>query len=890
MSSMLNRIMGTDKNDTLFGSSGDDLILPGTGQISLPSSLFSNIVFGSEGDDIIDGSVAHFDLVTYQSLQGPVSINLEAGTATKSTISASSTLPGNISGIDQLIDILAAEGSDYNDSLIGAKSELGGFLRGGKGDDLIDNNGGHNKLDYARASGAVSVNLTLARASGADGNDTLVGHFSSVLGSDYADTIIGDKQGGAIAGGKGNDSLVGTHDDSYTSLVGYLTATGSVTVDLQTGRASGADGNDRFYGFDGAIGSTFNDVLRGSVRRDNLYGFDGNDRLDGRAENDTLDGGLGNDTLIGGAGDDVMFGGTGNDVYFVDSTNDFIREYAGEGLDRVYSSATYTLSNNVEQLFLNGTVNINGTGNALANYVVGNGASNILVGLAGDDTLLGGAGDDSVFGGEGNDNVRSGSGNDVIDGGDGVDTVDYSGDPERDHNVRYSGIVLSLSDDRTFNGIFYPGHTALDGYGNTDTLINVENVVGSNFDDLIGGSEANNTLSGLNGTDYLAGAAGNDSLVGGNGTDWAVYQGKFEDYSIVWDAAKARWTVTDLSNRTGIYNDGIDTLSGIEILQFLEGNRFIWLTSATLSGLDSSDWISGGFKNDWLSGGLGDDTLNGFAGNDTLISGAGNDLIDGGAGIDTVDYSKDPPRLGQLGGIKISLSDDRTLDGVFYPGHTALDGYGNIDTVLNVENVIGSSYDDLIGGSEFANSLSGGDGFDIFAGGAGNDTIDGGNDRDWAVYQGSYSDYQISWNANSTVLTVKDKSTSRSGIYNDGTDTLRNVETLQFLGDHRIVGVAANNTLGGTSADDLLTGGTGSDQFVFYAGAGKDTVTNFNANSGISHDTLTVYSYTFADWNDLLSKTKQVGSDLVITASPNDVLTLKNVAINTFTSDDVVFK
>ncbi|MDW2812726.1 hypothetical protein R5K32_21710, partial [Acinetobacter baumannii] len=78
-------------------------------------------------------------------------------------------------------------------------------------------------------------------------------------------------------------------------------------------------------------------------------------------------------------------------------------ENAGEGIDTVLSSITYTLGNNLENLTLTGSTAINGTGNALNNVLIGNSAINTLTGGAGDGYLNGGGGADKLLGGTGND-------------------------------------------------------------------------------------------------------------------------------------------------------------------------------------------------------------------------------------------------------------------------------------------------------------------------------------------------------------------------------------------------------------------------------------------------------------------------------------------------------
>ncbi|MCC7485974.1 MAG: hypothetical protein IT529_13460, partial [Burkholderiales bacterium] len=95
-----------------------------------------------------------------------------------------------------------------------------------------------------------------------------------------------------------------------------------------------------------------------------------------------------------GSGLDTLRGGTGDDQYGVDHVSDLVIENAGEGLDTVSASISYTLPSHVEGLNLAGLGAINATGNTLDNTINGNAAANVLDGRAGADMLYGGAGDD----------------------------------------------------------------------------------------------------------------------------------------------------------------------------------------------------------------------------------------------------------------------------------------------------------------------------------------------------------------------------------------------------------------------------------------------------------------------------------------------------------------
>ncbi len=116
-----------------------------------------------------------------------------------------------------------------------------------------------------------------------------------------------------------------------------------------------------------------------------VNGGRGNDLLTGSPGNDVLDGGLGRDTLVGGLGDDT---------YFVDRVVDLVVEDPNAGTDQVFSSVTYGLTANTENLVLTGARRIDGTGNSLDNELTGNSARNTLTGGLGADTLTGGLGND----------------------------------------------------------------------------------------------------------------------------------------------------------------------------------------------------------------------------------------------------------------------------------------------------------------------------------------------------------------------------------------------------------------------------------------------------------------------------------------------------------------
>jgi Ca2+-binding RTX toxin-like protein len=130
----------------------------------------------------------------------------------------------------------------------------------------------------------------------------------------------------------------------------------------------------------------------------------------------------------------------------------------------------------------------------------GNGNDVIDAGI-GNDTVTPGAGSNRVVGGTGDDTILALGGNDVIDGGVGSDTVSYAGAAKK--------IKLDLA----------KGSSQSTGGGGTDSVRNVEDVIGGDGKDKLSGSGAGNKLTGGGGNDKLVGRGGKDKLVGGKGKD-----------------------------------------------------------------------------------------------------------------------------------------------------------------------------------------------------------------------------------------------------------------------------------------------------------------------------------------------------------------------------------
>jgi Ca2+-binding RTX toxin-like protein len=208
-----------------------------------------------------------------------------------------------------------------------------------------------------------------------------------------------------------------------------------------------------------------------------------------------------------------------------------------------------------------------------------------------------------------------------------------------------------------------------------------------------------------------------------------------------------------------LLGDMIDGLGGNDTIYGLDGDDI-------LLGNTGRDVLYGAAGHDKLDGGTDNDKLYGGTGNDILIGGAGDDFIDGGLDFDTVDYS------GATTGVRVNLSSTSQQN----------TGGAGRDTIVNVENITGSNFNDVLTGNVFDNFMLAGNGADTLRGGDGNDTL-------------------VSMGADGLGDTLDGGNGNDSLMSGTGNDTL--------------VGGAGNDTLNGFYGQDLLTGGTGADKFQF---------------------------------------------------------------------------
>ena len=324
----------------------------------------------------------------------------------------------------------------------------------------------------------------------------------------------------------------------------------------------------------GGFGSTVDGQAGGytianGVVIENATGGSGNDTIIGNAADNRLD---------GGAGADALAGGDGNDTYIIDNAGDTINESAGFGFDTVYATVSHALEANVENLVLQGTAAIDGTGNADANAITGNAADNILDG---------GGGADQLFGGAGNDTYIVDNASDVL--------IEF---PGQGTDKVLSSISFSI-----------------------DLIPDVENIVltgAANIDAT--GNFHDNHLTGDSGVNVLSGGDGNDIYDLGAGDTVIENASEGLDKELSSTASLVLFGNVELGELDGLANLN---LTGIELDNALRGNA----GRNALSGGDGVDLLIGAEGNDRLYGGGANDTLNGGAGRDVMAGGEGADVF-----------------------------------------------------------------------------------------------------------------------------------------------------------------------------------------------------------------------------------------------------------------------
>ena len=528
------------------------------------------------------------------------------------------------------------------------------------------------------------------------------------------------------------------------------------------------------------------------------FGTRGNDTIVGAAEQDFFyDFGVGHDVLTGGLKSDVFYlsvddiadtvdGRDGNDtidyssadrVLRIDLTNGYVTatfHYQGIGFS-YDATRVVTQVQNVE----------NATGSIYGDTIIGNGGSNTLDGNAGDDTLfgrdgndtlLGGGGADHLFGEDQDDTLIGGRGNDYINGGYGTDTVSYA-----DVN-RGFGIDVNLN--YPFGGI--PVHTVnvylSSSEKETDTVVGVENVIGTAYRDWMEGGDEANVFDGGGGVDLLLGHDGDDTLIGGDGDD-VLFGGRGADHML--GGAGSDWADYTALNEEPPYDDP----SGTVVIDLGDAARNTWWAAGdtydsieNVLGSSYDDNITGDDNNNIIVDGWGSNTFYGLGGMDTFAGSPDQgDRFFGGTGKDTVDYSGIRAADPWWGG-NIATDPNHSNVTVDLQNQSLNAGAAAGDYFNSIEDVIGTENNDTISGNQYDNVLIGYDGDDRLQGRGGVDTLLGAEGNDTAIFSGNFADYQFTTLQQFTpdghlerFLEVYD-----TRAWHDGIDYVYGVEHLQF--------------------------------------------------------------------------------------------------------------
>jgi Ca2+-binding RTX toxin-like protein len=831
----IENVDGGAGNDSIAGSTIDNLLVGGIGNDTLDGVTGIDTLAGETGNDsyVVDSnndvvaenynSSDEIDRV-YASVNYTLSNNVE-----NLTLTGTSAINGTGNVFHNLIEGNTAanslDGGAANDSLIGGAGN--DTLNGGTDIDTCVLGDGNNTLD---------LNLTTSQNTG-EGLDLLT-NIEDVDGGAGNDSIVGNTADNRLNGGLGNDTLDGGTGNDFCILGD---ANNTLDLSLPSSQNTG-------------------EGLDSLTNIENVYGAAGNDSIIGNTANNRLAGGSGNDTLNGSTGNDWLLGGTENDTYIVDSTDDLVEEnsFVETEIDIVESSATYTLTENVENLTLIGTNPINGTGNDFNNIIKGNSADNRIDGKEGNDTMTGGAGNDTYVVDLFTEDIRETSNLSTE-----IDTVESIIDYTLGTNLENLTLL-----DNVIKEEAYPY--------NTYNLSPI-NATGNNLNNQIVGNKEANTIDGGAGTDTMDGGTGNDIYIVDNTNDVII-----ETSTLVSevDTVKAEANYS-LSND----NLGNDTLSNYTLLEKLEltGTNAIKGTGNKLNNT-----ITGNISNNILDGGTGADTMIGGTGNDTYV-------------VDRSALSIDP------GDIVTELAGEGT-DTVKSSISYSLDlSVSNVGKTINVENLeLTGKASTNATGNNVANIIKGNDGSNIIDGGIDdNDTIvdllSGGNGGDTYIVDAADkvkedgTDDGIDTVKSSVTFSLTDPTTADKDVSVENTENLTLVDLKDTTGNitntgsanatgntkaNYIIGNSANNTIDGKTGKDTMSGGLGDDIYIVddaldsiseTTSAGTDTVkAAFSLNT--STTPATPVTYTLANNVENIEITSTVDVNINGNASDNKII------------------
>jgi len=656
---------------TITTGTGDDVVY---GIATSSDPLLDEISTGSGNDTIYSGFGAGIDridggigtdsasYVDWSDLTAGQTVVYDANVATGATIGAGAS-QRYLRGVEQLIGFITGAGNDV--ITLSTDATLYNVIATGTGSDTVTYHGGATSATTAAASrvdmGSLSVDddllivdFAVATQSvtfgGAPIDDNLGASGVILINAMTALSFTGVERlwltTGAAAdelyGGTGADRLAGGGgDDLY-----HVDQAGDVVVEAL------GQGNDRI------VAST-SYVLGADAEVETLEAVAGTVAisLTGNQFAQTLVGNGGANVLDGRGGSDILVGQLGDDWYHVDSAADVVQEAGGEGNDRVFASASYTLGAGVSVEMLTttsnvGTTAINLTGNELANTIHGNDGANILNGVGGADLLTGRLGADSYY----------------------VDNV-------ADRVVETAG----QGSDRVFASVSYTL-----GAGVSVEMLTTTSNAGTTAIDLTGNALAN-TIFGNDGANILNGGGAADTLVGRLGDD--VYHV---------DNVGDRIVETAGQGNDRVFAGASYALSAGASVEMLTTTNNFGTTAINLTGNELANAIYGNDGVNVLDGGGGADTLVGRLGNDFYyVDNVGDRVVEtAGQGDDRVFAS-----------VSYALAAGASVEMFTTANH------GGTTAI----NLTGNELANTIYGNDGANILNGGGEADLLVGRLGDD-------------------------------------------------------------------------------------------------------------------------------------------------------------------------
>lgn len=466
-------------------------------------------------------------------------------------------------------------------------------------------------------------------------------------------------------------------------------------------------------------------------------------------------------TILSGTGNDIIHGSMANDVINGNSGNDLIHASAGnDTIDGGGNSDTIDYSTFSDPIIANLSNVVAGYANIQVGAIKTDQVIRIenIIGGRGNDNLIGDNNNNNLYGGDGNDILDAGgTGDDTLDGGNGFDSVSFL-------SGATTGMVLDLN-------VAMTGTVINVGNGNK-TLISIENIVATNFNDTIYGNTENNSLSG---------ADGNDTFIANSGLNF--YDGGFNGVDT---------SLTDLISYINAATGISVNLSGpVNANGYVTLNAGSWATD----GIKNIEYVTGSNHNDTITGNARDNLLRGESGNDFIDGGDGNDTIYGGAGSDNLNGGS---------GTNVLRFDDLTGAGLTFTLSTMTSGTAiqgpDTDTFSNFQTYYLTNQNDTAHTSSGADVIYALSGDDIFIGSAGNDALYGGDGNDTIDYSAMVGTVLATTLGSSFTVTL-------SGAIN-AVQTMTSIE--------RIIGTQGNDTFVNGSGSQTIDGGGGTNNSLSY--------------------------------------------------------------------------